>query len=426
MPSGPKKRKAAKKKREQEGNNKGNHQDSNSSSIHNSKGQEDPRYEEGRGSDCGDVDSPVSIDREVHSDERHPFSEESDEKVPLAPQSVGHVEVTRERIAEDIEGSKRVGQKDGCFDKSDGELDDYAVQIEQKIGENVDHFESVDKSYGGDERNSGVVSSDGQSQEFQQKPKGEGYHSISNEISYHSDKKAADASSAGVTGFSGNGDSLHDEEKTVMPFLSITQVSENGKPVKAANNNSGVETVTNTDMAPAVVPMSEVVKPSLEGVKVEDSEFLEVVELPTEENVSNLLPTSNEPAEVLLGSALQEEDVVLGETDGQLSTLSGTLESGNNVKISEIPDKCTTTKDAEYIKGSQPSDGILYGNEGKSVPIAHEFTSETNINAQKAKESGISDVTETQPLVSSASRVTERSSWMSCCGLFDAFTDSSR
>ncbi|KAJ8761181.1 hypothetical protein K2173_001237 [Erythroxylum novogranatense] len=353
MPSGPRKRKAAKKRRDNEAHNKGNHDHHHSSSIYNVHGCEDDiKHEDERESDGGSADSCLSQDHyDVHNDERHPFSEESNKKGPLTSQSFGSENLTVEGVAEDVEGSNEV--------------------------EEDDHFLKLDKE----------------------------------RLTILNEER--------------NGTLFHSKEKAVDASQSTTQISQSGKLVNKANNNSGLETVSEVDTVPPLVPMSEVGRSSLEGIEGETLEFLDVVKLETEENMEKLLPIWNDHAGVSLSSVSHEKEdkCLLGDIVGQLSTLSGTVKNENNTKTSEVPDILTASNDIGYTKDS---DGPIYANEGKSLPAASKCAVETNNDAQNVNDFETSDVSENQPLVGSAPRVTQRTSWLSCCGLFEVFTGSNR
>ncbi|CAN0853750.1 hypothetical protein LINGRAHAP2_LOCUS5723 [Linum grandiflorum] len=132
--------------------------------------------------------------------------------------------------------------------------------------------------------------------------------------------------------------------------------------------------VSKNDAAPLdsdtpVTPMSQVMEHQLEATQVADSEVIDIVERGLKENEVKSLPKSYPSNEV------------------PVALDSGAVETTVN----------------------QNAPGT-----------------ETSIDANNAKDTKFSDSTEKQPLIASAPRVSQRTSFLNCCGLFDAFTSSDR
>ncbi|KAG8490762.1 hypothetical protein CXB51_013977 [Gossypium anomalum] len=73
-----------------------------------------------------------------------------------------------------------------------------------------------------------------------------------------------------------------------------------------------------------------------------------------------------------------------------------------------------------------PSSNGVSGVEGKNFPSSGIPTAETSNFAEKNHASGPQGYPEKQPLVAPTPPPVQRTSWLSCCGLFEAFTGSGR
>ncbi|OMO93904.1 hypothetical protein CCACVL1_06266 [Corchorus capsularis] len=118
MPSGSKKRKAAKKKKEQASNN-----NINSSTNNSPHGNDDPRSQDERDSDGGDVASPASQD-DGHN-HQNPFSkgEEEGKTAPSPVQSYVTEDKPVEQVTRDAESTEKVGLDSVVDVKIDKELE---------------------------------------------------------------------------------------------------------------------------------------------------------------------------------------------------------------------------------------------------------------------------------------------------------------
>ncbi|XVF87232.1 hypothetical protein PTKIN_Ptkin18bG0102200 [Pterospermum kingtungense] len=318
MPSGAKKRKAAKKKKEQQAaNNNG------SSTNNNPHGNDDPRSQDERDSDGGEVGSPASS-QDGHN-HQHPFGQGGEEgkRAPSLVQS----HVTEENSVGEATG-------DGESTEKSGSDDVISVKIEKELGPKEDlestlvHVQLVehDKS---SSSSSSSGSSDDESQAFEKKSK--------EAASYTNEDKSA----------------------TVMSE-EVLKVAES-EALGDADSNSAVETAA-VDIL--VKTVTQEVNPA---TKIsENKSVTDVVESELNESEEKLLPSSN-----------------------------GTMVE-------------------------------LEGNEGKLSPSSGAPIAESSNVAEKPQNSGPHDYPEKQPLVPSTPPVVRRTSFLSCCGLFDVFTGSGR
>lgn len=115
---------------------------------------------------------------------------------------------------------------------------------------------------------------------------------------------------------------------------------------------------------------------------------------------------------------------------------------GDSVEISAVPDVVESLKENKESKrneekgnpfveennGASPTvvENVPNENEGKILPTSVTPTAETSNGGESTRDSKIADSSENQPLIASAPQVEQRTSWMSCCGLFDVLTGSSR
>ncbi|XWS12430.1 hypothetical protein CRYUN_Cryun37aG0088400 [Craigia yunnanensis] len=330
MPSGSKKRKAAKKKKEQVAN------DINSSTNNNLHGNDDPKSQDERDSDGGDVGSPASQDDHNH---QHPFSKEEEEgkREPSLVQS----HVTEDKYVEEATRDAERTEKSG--------LDDVGVKIEKEWEPKEDlesrhvpiqHVEH-DKCSSSSSSRSSRSNSDDESQAFEKKSKEEAYNLGSKVTSYSNEDKSATVIS---------------EE--------VLKVAEN-EMLGDIESNSAVQTAAVDNLVKPVLSVTEEVDHDAE-ISANKS-VSDVVESGLKESEEKLLPSSN-----------------------------------GNSRVE------------------------LEGNEGKISPSSVTPTAESSNVAEKTQDSEPHDYSEKQPLVASTPPVVQRSSLLSCCGLFDVFTGSGR
>ncbi|EEF42728.1 hypothetical protein RCOM_0634810 [Ricinus communis] len=389
MPSGAKRRKAAKKKKEQQTNNNTN---TNSSSTINRNN--DPKSQDERDSDGGEVGSPASQD---HHNQEHPFNEDNEESEKRDHSTFVSDYKPVEGVTSDAQGSQNVGVEDDSVVKIERELNS-ELDIESKdVG--VEHVESAKESHDGDDKSSSSSSSDDESRTFEKKWKEEDCNS------------ALDAASCNTV------EKVFPEE--------VTRDSNIEQSLEEANGNSTVETDPTNDLAAPQVLMSEVAKHTMEGAEVENPEILDVIEPGLKESEDKLLPKSND---VIAGLVPEKNEnkafPIVDENVGASTTLIISDVNGNEGKISDAHTE--TTICAERTKDSETLGGAVIGNVGKSLTSFGAHVSEACNDAIKVRDYETSEYAENQPLVPPAQRVTQRTSWMSCCGLFDVFIGSNR
>lgn len=343
MPSGAKKRKAAKKKKEQKANDSNN---SNSSSINSQdpQGNEDPKSQDERDSDSGEVSSRVA---QEHNKDQHNFGRANEEPDEAASSSV------QSAFPENIVGvtGKAGGKK--VEPKNDDRL---STERELKSKQDSDNKIVAKKSHGEDDRSSSSSSSSSD----------EDTESVENKW-----KEQA----CSVDSLSGQ----------------VTQISENGKPVK---DDSVMETAPDVVRDEPPVPMSEVAKDAAESSQVANPEVLEVIE-----------------------PELKANEVKLSASNEATDTSTGTIASGKE------EDK------APPVFSEKSSDAVSIttcGIENKKFTSSDAHPSEALNNDTNIKYSDTSESVENRPLIASTPRVSQRTSWTSCCGLFEAFTGSGR
>lgn len=300
-------------------------------------GNGDPRSQDERESDSGEVASPVS------QDHLHPFNkgnEESEWRSSSLVQSFVPENKPLERVSGDVERSQKVGLKDDDDVKIERELSPMQDVESQDV--TVEHVDSTKESHDGDDSSSSSSSSDNESQALEKKWKEEGYKSVLSAASRTNEEKA----------FS--------EE--------VAQTSKNEKPVREANSNSVAKTVPAVNLATPVVPISETVKRVSLGAEVENSEILDVVESGLAENEDKLLPTSAEVTVDLpvVAVPVKNEDKIFPILDENAGTSS-------NVVVSAVN-----------------------GNESKTLTSSGTNAAEAGNDAGNTKDSQISECTENQ------------------------------
>ncbi|KAF2282800.1 hypothetical protein GH714_043091 [Hevea brasiliensis] len=182
MPSGAKKRKAAKKKREQQANNNSN----NSSSLDDSspRGSEDPRSQDERESDSGEVGSPLSQD---HHNDQHPFNEENQESEKTNSSSLASECKPNDGVIEDAEGSQKIGVGDDTIVIIEKELNPEQYMESKDV--NVEHVQSAKEAHDGYDKSSSSSSSDDEPQVLDKKWKEEALNSASDNVQKENEEK---------------------------------------------------------------------------------------------------------------------------------------------------------------------------------------------------------------------------------------------
>ncbi|XP_010052116.2 uncharacterized protein LOC104440829 [Eucalyptus grandis] len=100
---------------------------------------------------------------------------------------------------------------------------------------------------------------------------------------------------------------------------------------------------------------------------------------------------------------------------------NGLESASNNVRAEVFP---VTVEDSVIESVAVAS--VSKEKEGELLPPSGVLVSQTHNSTEKAKDFEVCESSEDQPLVAPAPRIVEKTSWMSCCGLFDIFMGSSR
>ncbi|KAK9268265.1 hypothetical protein L1049_010708 [Liquidambar formosana] len=170
--------------------------------------------------------------------------------------------------------------------------------------------------------------------------------------------------------------------------------------VAGKNCNLVLETIPVVDSVKEVVSLSEEVIHVTESAPVENLVNSDVAELGSKESVEKLLPSLDENGVVSSAVAdlvsKQNEDKVLPFLDETAGTSSGTI--GLALKDNE--------------------DKLLQSSNAPSIEIGN--------GAEHTKDYEIPESSENQPLVASAPRPVETTSWKSCCGILEVLTGSNR
>ncbi|XP_065877794.1 nucleolar protein NET1-like [Euphorbia lathyris] len=366
MPSGAKKRKQAKKKKEQLAHTNGN----NSSSISDthSQGNDDPKSQDERDSDGGELGSPASQD---HQNQHRSFNEENEESEKSVQSSFVAEDNPIVRVEGDVEESENTRVESTVEIQREVKLENNTESID--VG--VEHVEFSEASHNGDDKSSSSSSSDDESQAFDENV----------------------------------------EEVKEDPTIE--------KPLEA-NGNSVTEASPAMDWVTHVVPMSEVAKHVTQGANSENAEVLDVVESGFKVSEDNLLSKSDVVAP-LVPEENEEKVIPILYQNAEASTIvSASDVNGNEDSLPKS--SISQTSYEENIKDSEASGGTAIKNEVETLPSSVAHTSDVNKDINKAKDFEASENIETQPLVPPAPRIAQRTSFFSCCGLLDAFTGSNR
>ncbi|GMI91629.1 hypothetical protein HRI_002832200 [Hibiscus trionum] len=272
MPSGSKKRKAAKKKKEQAANN------IISSTNNIPHGNGDPRSQDERESDDGDVGSPASQGDHNH---RHSFNqrEEDGKRGPSPIQLHVAEEKSAEVAISDAENTERSGSADVV-----------AVKIEKELGPKEDLESTLVTVKHIEHDKSSSSSSDDESQASEKKSKEEAYNFGSKVTVY------------------GN----EDKPTTVMSEEVLTVVE--NEAVRNDNSNSAVGTADVDNLVKTALSEQEEVDHATEVFA--NKPVPDVVEPGLKGSEEKLLPSSN-------GVSRLE----LGENEGKISSSGASAES---------------------------------------------------------------------------------------------------
>ncbi|CAN1847215.1 hypothetical protein LINPERHAP1_LOCUS38482 [Linum perenne] len=169
---------------------------------------------------------------------------------------------------------------------------------------------------------------------------------------------------------------------------------------KVSRDDSSSTSSSSDDESSAVEKKDEeVMEGQLQATQVGDSEVIDIFESGLKASELKSLPKSYPANDVPVLSDSRKNEEVLSTSD-----------TNAEVVVSSVnEDKSLTSSGAVETTVKQNAPGT-----------------ETSVDANNTKDTKFSDSTEKQPLLASAPRVSQRTSFLSCCGLFDAFTSSDR
>ncbi|CAN1847214.1 hypothetical protein LINPERHAP1_LOCUS38482 [Linum perenne] len=177
----------------------------------------------------------------------------------------------------------------------------------------------------------------------------------------------------------------------------VISTSEEVIPTEVSNDTVKDDVLLDSDTP--VASMSQVMEGQLQATQVGDSEVIDIFESGLKASELKSLPKSYPANDVPVLSDSRKNEEVLSTSD-----------TNAEVVVSSVnEDKSLTSSGAVETTVKQNAPGT-----------------ETSVDANNTKDTKFSDSTEKQPLLASAPRVSQRTSFLSCCGLFDAFTSSDR
>nr|XP_027089113.1 uncharacterized protein LOC113710356 [Coffea arabica] len=397
MPKGSKKRKAEKKKKEQEAlshNQSHNHQTQPQSAVSHTH-ENDDKESEGE-----EVSSPASQD---HSNHQHQFIDGEKEDVKKVEDS-SHVQLSGEK-------SKSIEEhKDNGVAVEEPKAEESVVQIEKEP-----------------------------------KPAGElNGNSISEER-----VKIQKESGNGVASESLDGESTLEVEKELKLFEKVNASVEHVEPQK--EHNDGVLTERRNDECRFIDKTNVVVDSSPFGSSAEAvNSFCEgLAEVPNPIPVGEVYGSVAEPD----SDTVPEEKISRDSSSPGHSLLTSNVvtemhENGKkDVAVMDQNDRSLPVLVDLGLENKRDEAIILAGNALRALEARGTVTQETeekqmhlytapedeaanyghaSNGEHHIKDSEVHGHSDTQPLVASAIRPVQRTSWMSCCGLFEAFAGSSR
>ncbi|XP_044462540.1 uncharacterized protein LOC123193570 [Mangifera indica] len=305
-----------------------------------------------------------SLASEEHHDQQQEESEELDKREPIPVQSFDSENKSMEEVPGDVEHTEKLEIEDNSAIKMERELK--SEDSESQIID-VKLKESIDGS------SSSSSSSVVESQVVGKKTEEAAHGSVSEAISHNGENKAVES----VYGTISEAISRNGENKLVESLLEeVVQVVEEASFEET--DKSVVDAVTTVDSVKPLVAVTE------EVISVAQSDPIE----------KSLVPHMVETRLKETEESKRSEDRVFPLLEDDVGAPSSVVESISN------------------------------GDRGKVVPTSDAQITETN--AESMSDSKISESSENQPLIAAAPRPAERTSWMSCCGLLDVLTGSSR
>ncbi|CAL0329893.1 unnamed protein product [Lupinus luteus] len=434
MPSGPKKRKAAKKKKQNENN------------INNLQGNDELKSQDEIGSDGGEVSSPR--DHDHGNDHQNPFnegSEEAEKRDLPASQPIASDAKSTEEIPSDTQIDKILGQKEDSVVLIEGDMKSEESDV------SFEHIETAKESCYGNE-NGGGTSKD---ESVTNNPKDEDYNIIGEAIVCHELVKSIDSPSSDVTSIAENapveetgnsavessvtskedsvvlveGDMKSEEssESKDVNFEHIETAKESCYGNENGSGTSNDESITKNNPKDEDYNSIEEAIVCHELVKSIDSPPSDVTSIaenaPVEETGNSVAESSVYSVKAVAslsvaenddnGSVLVENTVVpsVGVTDLAMKI--------NEDRVYPLIDENARTSNLKEPKPKESDSKVITSL--SASPITKSFN-----GAEHIKESETPECSQNQPLVASAPRIVQKTSWLSCCGLYEVVSGSDR
>ncbi|TKY73010.1 hypothetical protein E2542_SST01757 [Spatholobus suberectus] len=404
MPSGAKKRKAAKKKKEKETEINTNPSTANYQGNYQLKS-----HEHEKGSDGG---SPA------HGDHDLAFNEEVEESGPSAGQPS---DAASKDFLEEVPGDAKIGETEGG--KEGGVVIEWDMKSEGSESKDVSvgHVESAKESSHGN----GNSSSSNEETVTVKNSKDESLNSINETVAFNELVKFMD--------------SLHAKMVSITQNVPVEETGDlvaesSADPVKAVAFVPEVQSIDNENALLEKSTESQVEATDLAVKKNEDKEYhfsdQNVITLSLEEpkfsdqNVRTL--SSEEPkfSDQNVRTLRLEEPKFSDQNVGTLR-LEEPKFSDQNVRTLSLEETKFSDQKARTLSLEEPKPQE-FDNE-VSASVSHSPIPESTIGAEHVKDSDTPECSENQPIVASAPHVVQKtSSWLSCCGLFEALLGSSR
>ncbi|CAN1283311.1 hypothetical protein LINPERPRIM_LOCUS18331 [Linum perenne] len=172
----------------------------------------------------------------------------------------------------------------------------------------------------------------------------------------------------------------------------VISTSEEVIPTEVSNDTVKDDVLLDSDTP--VASMSQVMEGQLQATQVGDSEVIDIFESGLKASELKSLPKSYPANDVPVLSDSRKNEEVLSTSDPNAEVVVSSVNE----------DKSLTSSGAVETTVKQNAPGT-----------------ETSVDANNTK-----DTNSLQPLLASAPRVSQRTSFLNCCGLFDAFTSSDR
>lgn len=299
-------------------------------------GNDDPRSQDERDSDGGELSSPASQD---HQNKHYPFHEEADKSV----QSSFFTEENSVGVEGNVEGTQNTSVEN-----------EIVVEIQREVNlekETKSVIEFLKVSHNGDDKSSSSSSSssDDESQAFDEKQKVESHNAAPVAVSFVDVEKVEE----------------------------VREDSTNEKPLTEAKGNSVTETAPAMDCEIPVTPMSDLANYITEGAM----EVLDVIESKVKENEDKLLPISDVVAG-LVPEVNKENVFPIPNQNAEASTVAGPSDILNG-KEDELPESSSSqTSYAENIKDSEYLSVAHTSEVGKDIKKTEGFKASEDIETQ--------------------------------------------